>query len=173
MFAWIAENTAWMYWTLPSAIAFITLFNVLIGMTVWEVLSPTMARKGFFPIETTRGDRLFIGIMSMIIIFLLWLAFVGDTIADGYAHLRLSRSHALSTSSGQVCVGTQPERFASRMPMPMPGVLIPPPESPCPRELSPLCLRIQFSCSIGISPTHKRCFESEHKFLFDFHDHFR
>lgn len=78
MFAWIAENTAWMYWTLPSAIAFITLFNVLVGMTVWEILSPTVARRGFFPIETTRGDRLFIGIMSMIIIFLLWLAFVGD-----------------------------------------------------------------------------------------------
>ncbi len=78
MFEWITENTAWMYWTLPSAIAFITLFNVLVFMTVWEVLSPTVARKGFFPIRTTRGDRLFIGIISMIVIFLLWLAFVGN-----------------------------------------------------------------------------------------------
>jgi len=31
---------------------------------VWEVKSPTVMRKGFLPIATTRGDRLFIGLLS-------------------------------------------------------------------------------------------------------------
>jgi hypothetical protein len=33
------------------------------GMTVWEIKSPTTLRKGFLPIATTRGDRLFIGLL--------------------------------------------------------------------------------------------------------------
>jgi predicted small integral membrane protein len=33
-------------------------------MTVWELKSPTVLRKGFLPIPTTRGDRLFIGLLS-------------------------------------------------------------------------------------------------------------
>jgi predicted small integral membrane protein len=33
-------------------------------MTVWEIKSPTTMRKGFLPIATTRGDRLFIGLLS-------------------------------------------------------------------------------------------------------------
>ena len=37
---------------------------MLIGMTVWEIKSPTLLRKGFLPIATTRGDRLFIGLLT-------------------------------------------------------------------------------------------------------------
>ena len=37
---------------------------MLVGMTVWELKSPTLLRKGFLPIPTTRGDRLFIGLLS-------------------------------------------------------------------------------------------------------------
>ena len=37
---------------------------MLAGMTVWELKSPTVLRKGFLPIPTTRGDRLFIGLLS-------------------------------------------------------------------------------------------------------------
>jgi hypothetical protein len=37
---------------------------MLAGMTVWEIKSPTILRKGFLPMETTRGDRLFIGLLS-------------------------------------------------------------------------------------------------------------
>jgi predicted small integral membrane protein len=37
---------------------------MLIGMTLWEVRSPTVLRKGWLPIATTRGDRLFIGLLS-------------------------------------------------------------------------------------------------------------
>lgn len=43
-------------------------------MTVWEIKSPTLMRKGFLPLATTRGDRLFIGLLCAAYIN---LAFVG------------------------------------------------------------------------------------------------
>ncbi|MDD0840243.1 DUF2160 domain-containing protein [Curvibacter sp. HBC61] len=54
----------WMAWTLPVAVFFISIVLMLIGMTVWEIRSPTVERKGFLPLRTTRGDRLFIGLLS-------------------------------------------------------------------------------------------------------------
>lgn len=54
----------WMVWTLPVAIFFTCVALVLVGMTVWELKSPTVLRKGFLPIATTRGDRLFIGLLA-------------------------------------------------------------------------------------------------------------
>ena len=53
----------WMAWTLPVAIFFSCIVLMLAGMTVWEIKSPTVMRKGFLPIATTRGDRLFIGLL--------------------------------------------------------------------------------------------------------------
>lgn len=54
----------WMAWTLPVAIFFTSIVLMLIGMTVWEIKSPTTLRRGWLPMETTRGDRLFIGLLS-------------------------------------------------------------------------------------------------------------
>lgn len=65
---------AWMSWTLPVAVFFICIGLMLVGMTVWEVVSPTRTRKGFLPMATTRGDRLFIGLLTAAYIN---LAFVG------------------------------------------------------------------------------------------------
>lgn len=53
----------WMVWTTPVAVFFTCIALMLVGMTVWELRSPTRLRKGFLPIATTRGDRLFIGLM--------------------------------------------------------------------------------------------------------------
>jgi predicted small integral membrane protein len=64
----------WMVWTLPVAVFFSCIALMLVGMTVWEIRSPTVMRKGFLPIATTRGDRLFIGLLSAAYIN---LAFVG------------------------------------------------------------------------------------------------
>lgn len=64
----------WMAWTLPVAIFFTCIVLMLIGMTVWELKSPTTLRKGFLPIATTRGDRLFVGLLSAAYVN---LAFVG------------------------------------------------------------------------------------------------
>jgi predicted small integral membrane protein len=64
----------WMAWTLPVAVFFTCIVLMLIGMTVWEIKSPTTLRKGFLPLETTRGDRLFIGLLSAAYVN---LAFIG------------------------------------------------------------------------------------------------
>ena len=53
----------WMVWTTPVAVFFACIALMLAGMTIWELRSPTRLRKGFLPIATTRGDRLFIGLM--------------------------------------------------------------------------------------------------------------
>jgi len=68
-----------MYWTWPSGLFFIGLFLVLVIMGVWDRFSPSVARKGFLPIQTTRGDRLFIAIISVIGIHLVWLAIMGTS----------------------------------------------------------------------------------------------
>ncbi|QNU61675.1 DUF2160 domain-containing protein [Vreelandella titanicae] len=60
----------WMVWTVPTAIFFSSIAAMLAGMTVWEIMSPTVERKGFLPIATTRGDRLFIGLLSAAFIHL-------------------------------------------------------------------------------------------------------
>jgi len=64
----------WMAWTVPVAVFFVCIAVMLVGMTVWEIKSPTTLRKGFLPIATTRGDRLFIGLLSAAYVN---LAFVG------------------------------------------------------------------------------------------------
>ncbi len=54
----------WMAWTTPVAVFFSCIALMLLGMTVWEIKSPTTQRRGFLPMETTRGDRLFIGLLA-------------------------------------------------------------------------------------------------------------
>ncbi|GAB3487637.1 DUF2160 domain-containing protein [Marinomonas epiphytica] len=70
---------AWMSWTLPTAMFFITIAAILVAMTAWQILSPCVERRGFLPLATTRGDRLFIGLLSSAFIH---LAFVALTSAD-------------------------------------------------------------------------------------------
>ena len=65
---------AWMVWTTPVAVFFICIALMLVAMTVWEIKQPTVMRKGFLPLATTRGDRLFIGLLSAAYVN---LAFVG------------------------------------------------------------------------------------------------
>jgi predicted small integral membrane protein len=63
----------WMAWTLPTAIFFITIALILTAMGIWQVMSPSIERRGFLPIATTRGDRLFIGLLGSAYIQLAWL----------------------------------------------------------------------------------------------------
>ena len=64
----------WMAWTLPVAVFFSCIVLMLIGMTVWELKSPTVMRKGFLPIQTTRGNRLFIGLLAAAYVNLAFVA---------------------------------------------------------------------------------------------------
>jgi len=65
---------AWMAWTLPVAVFFCCIVLMLVGMTVWELKAPTVERKGWLPIVTTRGDRLFIGLLAAAYVNLAFVA---------------------------------------------------------------------------------------------------
>lgn len=67
-------NLEWMAWTVPTALFFATIALVLVGMTLWQLVHPTVARRGILPMRTTRGDRLFIGLLASAYIHLGWLA---------------------------------------------------------------------------------------------------
>ena len=61
----------WMAWTPVTAAFFGGIALLLVGMTVWEIRSPCVERRGFLPIITTRGDRLFIGLLGSAYLHLL------------------------------------------------------------------------------------------------------
>ncbi|MGB6006897.1 DUF2160 domain-containing protein [Castellaniella sp.] len=74
----------WMVWTVPTAVFFICIAVLLVGMTLWEIRSPTVLRKGYLPMATTRGDRLFIGLLVAAYINLGFLG-LGEQIMDWFS----------------------------------------------------------------------------------------
>jgi predicted small integral membrane protein len=62
-----------MKWTPITAGFWIIMGIMLVGMGVWEVISPSIRRKGFLPISTTRGDRYFIGLLGSAYICIAWV----------------------------------------------------------------------------------------------------
>ena len=71
----------WMAWTTPVAVFFTCIVLMLVGMTVWELKSPTTVRRGFLPMETTRGDRLFIGLLAAAYLNLIFVGISGKLAA--------------------------------------------------------------------------------------------
>jgi predicted small integral membrane protein len=67
----------WMAWTLPTAFFFGTIAALLLAMTAWQVVSPSVERRGVLPMPTTRGDRLFIGLLGSAYIHLAWIGLTG------------------------------------------------------------------------------------------------
>ncbi|UCE32889.1 MAG: DUF2160 domain-containing protein [Burkholderiales bacterium] len=64
-----------MAWTWHTAVFFIVIALLLVGMSIWEWRSPGGApRRGIFGFHTTRGDRLFISLLAAAYIHLIWLA---------------------------------------------------------------------------------------------------
>ena len=65
---------SWMAWTLPTATFFGAIIASLLAMTLFELWRPTVRRKGWLPMATTRGDRFFISLLGSAFIHILWLA---------------------------------------------------------------------------------------------------
>ena len=74
----------WMAWTLPTALFFITIAALLIGMGLLHRKYPSVPRIGILGIETMRGDRLFITLLGSAFINLAW---IGLTDASQYVAL--------------------------------------------------------------------------------------
>jgi predicted small integral membrane protein len=77
----------WMVWTLPTAIFFAVIAAMLVSMTVWQAVAPSPERRGFLPIATTPGDRLFVGLLLSAYINLAW---IGLTTASLWFALAIS-----------------------------------------------------------------------------------
>ena len=69
----------WMSWTVPTAIFFLCIVAMLLAMGIWEVRSPNVPRRGLLPIVTTRGDRLFIGLVAAAFLNLAWIGLTDST----------------------------------------------------------------------------------------------
>ncbi len=63
----------WMAWTVPTALFFVVIALLIAAVTVWQISSPRPARRGILPVPTTRGDRLFIGLLGSAFINLAWV----------------------------------------------------------------------------------------------------
>lgn len=72
---WLYQHIGdtWMQWTGITALFFGGVALMLICMTIVEIVYPTVERRGFLPLTTTRGDRLFIGLLSTAYIHLFWV----------------------------------------------------------------------------------------------------
>ena len=68
----------WMAWTRATLAFFIFVFAAILLMALLEFRRPGGAeRTGILRLTTTRGDRLFIGLLGSAYIFLAWLGFIG------------------------------------------------------------------------------------------------
>jgi len=64
---------SWMAWTLPSALFFVAIGCALVALTLAEVLRPSVARRGFLRLLSTRGDRFFISLLGSALLHVAWL----------------------------------------------------------------------------------------------------
>ena len=80
-------SLAWMAWTWQTAAFFTTIVAILIGMTIWEKVSPSGERVGILRLSTTRGDRLFISLLCAAYLHLAWLGLIGPDIPLYWATL--------------------------------------------------------------------------------------
>ncbi len=71
------EFITWMAWTWQTAAFFVFIAICLTIMVIWEKKVPGgTPRRGILGLDTTRGDRLFISLLSAAYIHLAWLGLV-------------------------------------------------------------------------------------------------
>ena len=74
----------WMAWTWQTAAFFIFIALCLLAMIIWEKKDPGgNPRRGILGLDTTRGDRLFISLLSSAFIHLAWLGIIGTLLWIG------------------------------------------------------------------------------------------
>ncbi len=71
----------WMAWTRATLAFFLFVFGCIAMMAVLELRRPGGdERDGILGLTTTRGDRLFIGLLGSAYIFLAWVGVVGTPV---------------------------------------------------------------------------------------------
>lgn len=77
----------WMAWTAPTALFFAAIGVLIAVYTAWGIRAPSLPRRGVLPMETTRGDRLFMGLLGSAFLNLAW---AGLTTASQWGAVVLS-----------------------------------------------------------------------------------
>ena len=73
------EFITWMAWTWQTALFFVFIALCLTAMVLWEKKVPGgTPRRGVLGLDTTRGYRLIISLLSAAFIHLAWLGIVGS-----------------------------------------------------------------------------------------------
>lgn len=54
----------WMVWTSATVVFAIAVLASLLAVTVLAILVPSTPRKGFLPMPTARGDRIYISLLG-------------------------------------------------------------------------------------------------------------
>lgn len=69
---------SWMAWTWQTATFFAVIAGLLTLLTILEIRRPGgNPRDGVLGLRTTRGDRLFISLLSAAYVHIIWLFFFG------------------------------------------------------------------------------------------------
>jgi predicted small integral membrane protein len=64
----------WMAWTPGTLVFVVGVFVGLAGLTVLALLRPSTPRRGFLPMPTARGDRIYVGLLGTGLILIVLIA---------------------------------------------------------------------------------------------------
>lgn len=74
-----------MAWTTGTLVFVVCVFASLIGLAVLALLRPSTPRKGFLPMPTARGDRIYVGLLGTGLILVVLIATTTAPIVAGLA----------------------------------------------------------------------------------------
>jgi predicted small integral membrane protein len=74
-----------MAWTAGTFVLVVCVFAALIGLAVLAVVRPSTPRKGFLPMPTARGDRIYVGLLGTGLILVLLIALSSAPVVLGLA----------------------------------------------------------------------------------------
>jgi predicted small integral membrane protein len=75
----------WMAWTGPTAVFVAFVLIVLAGLAVFSARRPPVPRKGFLPMPTSAGDRLYVGLLGTGFVLIAQLALTTAPLPLGLA----------------------------------------------------------------------------------------
>jgi predicted small integral membrane protein len=75
----------WMAFTTPTALFVLAVVVGLVALAVLAAVRPSTPRKGFLPIETARGDRVYISLLGTGLVLIVVIAATSWTISVGLA----------------------------------------------------------------------------------------